>query len=255
MKNTKHENKKTSWEPVEQWYKSIVKDEGHYFHQRIILPGILRLAGNIDSILDLACGNGVLAAHLPNDVEYVGVDISPSLIKAASHRDKQPNHTYLVGDVTKTLNVKKHDFSLATIILAAQNLQQPALAFQNAFKHLTKGGKLIIVLNHPCFRVPRQSSWGVDETKKIQYRRIDRYYSTLEVPIQAHPGKGEKSPFTWSFHHPLAHFINWLFECGFSTEVMEEWCSDKESIGKNSKMENNSRKEIPLFLAIRAVKL
>ena len=239
---------------MEQWYKSIVKDEGHYYHKHIILPGITRLAGKVDSILDLACGTGVLATHLPETVEYVGVDISPSFIKAASQKDKLSHHSYFVADITKPLKLNKKDFSLATMVLAAQNMQNPLMAFRNACNHLVNGGKFILVLNHPCFRVPRQSSWGVDEAKKIQYRRIDRYNSSFEVPIQAHPGRGGASPTTWSFHYPLAQLTNWLFEAGFVTEVMEEWCSDKESSGKNSKMENRSRNEIPMFLAIRAVK-
>lgn len=254
MKHKKTNVKTTSWEPVEQWYKTIVKDEGHYYHKHIILPGISKLAGNVDSVLDLACGTGVLAAHIPPTTEYVGVDISPSFIKEAVKRDKLTNHSYIVADVTKPLNLNIKDFNLATIVLAAQNMQNPLMAFRNASHHLVKGGKFILILNHPCFRVPRQSSWGVDESKKIQYRRIDRYHTSFEVPIQAHPGQGAASPMTWTFHYPLFQFVNWLHESGFVIEIMEEWCSDKESTGKNSKMENKSRSEIPLFLAIRAAK-
>ena len=32
----------TSWEPVAKWYKDLVGSDGHYFHQRIILPGVLK---------------------------------------------------------------------------------------------------------------------------------------------------------------------------------------------------------------------
>ena len=254
MNNKKIENKATSWEPVEKWYQSIVEDEGHYYHRRIILPGVIRLAGSMDSVLDLACGTGVVAQHLPQEVEYVGVDISPSFIKSAHQRKTSPNHAFSVGDVTKPLNLKKKDFSHATLILAAQNMQYPFFAFQNAAKHLKKNGLFIVILNHPCFRIPRQSSWGIDSTKKVQYRRVDRYNSPMEIPIQAHPGKGEHSPSTWSFHYPLSQFTQWLYDAGFAIEIMEEWCSDKQSTGKNARMENNSRKEIPLFLAIRAIK-
>ncbi len=255
MNRKKIAPKSTSWEPVEKWYQSIVENEGHYYHKHIILPGVLRLLGQVESVLDLACGTGVLAHQLPQNVEYVGMDLSPSLIKAASQNNKSPQHTFIVGDVTRPISLKKKDFSTATIILAAQNLQNPLAAFQNAAKHLVKGGKFILVLNHPCFRIPRQSSWEVDAAKKIQYRRIERYHSTMEIPIQSHPSKGGQSSSTWSFHYPLSYFINGLFESGFNTEIMEEWCSDKQSTGKNAKMENNSRKEIPLFLAIRAVKI
>jgi hypothetical protein len=34
---------------------------------------------------------------------------------------------------------------------------------------------MVLLLTHPCFRVPRQSGWGWDEQRKLQYRRVDRY--------------------------------------------------------------------------------
>lgn len=249
----------SSWEPVEKWYQGSVGEEGHYYHQHIVIPGVMRLLAfnpkQKNSVLDLACGPGVLARHLPNEIEYTGVDISPSLIKSAKSMDRNPHHKYLVADATKTLPLEKSDFTHAAIVLAIQNMEFPKLAFQNASHHLVKGGHLIIAMNHPCFRIPRQSSWKVDEEQKIQYRRIDRYSSPLNVPIQAHPSKGEQSASTWSFHFPLAAYSSWLFEAGFAIELIEEWHSDKVSTGKAAKMENRSRSEIPMFMGLRAIKL
>jgi SAM-dependent methyltransferase len=253
---TKKSDKKTStsWEPVEKWYQSIVQDDGHYYHRQIILPGVLKMLGKVTSLLDLACGSGILAKRLPPDVEYTGIDLSASFIKAAEKNDTLPHHHYQIGDITKPLKLQKQDFTHAALILAAQNIEQPKLAFINAAKHLQAGAKFIIVLNHPCFRIPRQSSWGIDDSKKLQYRRIESYFSSMKIPIHAHPSKGDESPATWSFHYPLSSLSSWLLEAGFKIELLEEWYSDKESTGKNAKMENRSRREIPLFLAICAVK-
>lgn len=246
------QNKKTtSWEPVQKWYRGLVEDQGHYYHKQIILPNLLKMIGkDVKSLLDLACGTGVLANVLPSSVNYLGVDISASFIKAAKQKDKNPNHEYLVADATKTLRFSNHDFSHATLILAAQNIEKPLLAFQNVARHLMKGGKFIVVLNHPCFRIPRQSSWGIDDKSKIQYRRIDSYMSEMKIPIHAHPSQKDASASTLSFHYPLSTLVNWLHEAGFVVERMEEWCSDKTSTGKNAKMENRSRQEIPLFLTL-----
>lgn len=248
----------TSWEPVQKWYKNSVGDEGHYYHKQIIMPGILRLLALNEtkkpSVLDLACGQGVLARQLPPTVAYTGIDVSVSLVKSAKQQESNPLHRFFVGDVTKTLPIKEKDFSHATIILALQNIEHPKLALQQAQLHLEAGGQLIIVLNHPCFRIPRQSSWQVDQEKKIQYRRIDRYATSMQIPIQAHPSKGQESPDTMSFHHPISSYIVWLKEAGFVTVHMEEWCSDKISTGSAAKMENRSREEFPLFLTIVARK-
>jgi hypothetical protein len=44
-----------------------------------------------------------------------------------------------------------------------------------------------------------------------------------------------------------------LVESGLYVDAVEEWVSNKNSLpGKRSKAENRARKEIPLFLALRA---
>lgn len=253
------EESSTSWEPVKKWYHSAVGEDGHYFHKQIIIPGVLRLL-NIESsttppaILDLACGQGILGRHIPQNVRYLGFDISPSLVKEAKKADTVNVHDYSVADVTKPLPKQKALFTHATVILALQNIERPDLVFNNVFQNLQSGGKLLLVLNHPCFRIPRQSSWQVDAEKKVQFRRIDRYYSPMQIPIQAHPSKGEKSPNTMTFHHPISDYSKWLHDSGFCITLIEEWCSDKVSTGGAAKMENRSREEIPMFMTILATK-
>ncbi len=242
----------TSWEPVSRWYDEAVGKTGHYYHEHVILPKLLPLLQPEESLLDLACGQGILSKHLSPNRTYLGVDISKSLINSAKQQNKNKLHTFLVSDITLPLTLPKKDFSFCTILLAIQNLQNPLGALQNAFHHMKPGGRLAIVMNHPCFRIPRQSSWGVDSEKKIQYRRIDKYMSSLKIPIQSHPSKGETSEQTFSFHAPLTSWTLWLKEAGFSVEWMEEWCSDKKSTGKCAKMEDISRNEFPLFLCLIA---
>lgn len=247
---------KTSWEKSSSWYKKIVGDDGHYFHQKVIFPKIKKMVDfdNIKSVLDLACGNGVFERQLNSKIVYAGVDISKSFIEEAKQKRKSLNHEFGVADVSKDLPIKKNDFDLVTIILALQNIKDIDGVFRNANKYLKPGGKFLMILNHPIFRIPRQSSWGEDQKNKIQYRRIDRYMSSLEIPISTNPGSFEKSEKTWSFHHPLSKYSELLFENGFLIEKIEEWISDKKSTGLKARMEDRAREEIPMFMAILAVK-
>jgi ubiquinone/menaquinone biosynthesis C-methylase UbiE len=255
----KNPKSKTSWEPVKNWYAGIVGKEGHYYHQHVIIPGVLKimkeegLSGNT-SLLDLACGNGVLSQYLPKDAEYLGVDASPGLIKEARKQDQNPKHRYDIADISKPLRLEKNNFDFATFILAAQNIDPIEPAFKNAYHYLKPGGCFIIVLNHPAFRIPRQSSWQIDTQNKIQYRRVDRYLSSMKIPIQAHPSKGVQSASTFTFHHSLSYYSKALKEAGFVINLIDEWCSDKESTGKAAAMENRSRAEFPLFMTICALK-
>jgi ubiquinone/menaquinone biosynthesis C-methylase UbiE len=241
--------KDTSWKEVGKWYDEIVSKGGHTFHQEVIFPELRKWVKfkEGDAILDLGCGQGVLAREFAEKIPYVGIDAAKPLIQKAKSYSKHP---FYVGDVTKPLKIDKKDFSHIFIILALQNMEEGEKAIENGAKHLRKGGKIILVLNHPCYRIPRQSCWGIDEGKKLQYRRIDRYLSPLEIPIQMHPSKQESSEKTFSYHHPLSTYVKWMVRAGFSITRMEEWHSHKSSTGKLAKMENRAREEFPLFLAI-----
>lgn len=244
----------TSWDEAGKWYHQIVGDEGHHYHQTVIIPQVLKLLSlgpdKNHCLLDLACGQGVLSRHLPPSVSYLGIDLAASLIQAAKKLNRNPLHQFLHADVTQPIPGLSKTFTHGSIILALQNIEFPLQVLKNASRCLVDGAPFIIVLNHPCFRIPRQSSWKIAEDNKIQFRRIDRYMSSMKIPIQTHPGQGKDSAQTWSFHHPLSQYTHWLKEAGFLIESIDEWCSNKTSQGKSAKMENRSRSEIPLFMSI-----
>ena len=192
-----------------------------------------------------------MSHHIPKKLPYVGIDASENLITLAQKSDKNPNHTYIHADVTKTLPVS-HDFSHAIFVLSLQNMKEQDRAVRIAGECLKHGGHLLIILNHPCFRIPRQTSWEIDRENKIQYRRINRYLSPLSIPISMHPGKDETK--TWSYHYPLSSYTKFLNDAGIGIDTMEEWVSDKISVGTAAAMENRAREEFPLFLAILGTK-
>ena len=244
---------KTSWEKDSSWYKDRTKGSGHYFHEHVVIPGAKRLLSLAphSSLLDVGCGSGVLGRAIPKETAYVGIDVSPSLIEQAGREDPS-HHQYKVLDATRSY-LSGQTFTHAACILSLQNMDNQELAIKHAADHLVEYGVLVIVLNHPCFRIPRQSSWGIDPKNKMQYRIINRYLSPLEIPITMHPGK-KQSTVTWSYHLPLSDYAAHLQANGLVIETIEEWSSDKKSVGRTAKMENRTRAEIPLFLAIKAVK-
>ena len=68
-----------SWEKVAPWYNRLTDDgRGHYYHQHVVIPGVLRLldlnskpSSPNPKLVDIACGNGVLAQALPKNVEII----------------------------------------------------------------------------------------------------------------------------------------------------------------------------------------
>lgn len=240
---------------MSKWYSKAVGAEGLFYHKNLILPKSLELLNlkKGDSLIDLGCGQGILNRYIPKGIYYQGIDISKSLVQEARKMIRNKNSRFDTGDITKELKIKKNDFTHAAIILTLQNVENYQKVFDNAFKHLKTNGKLLIVINHPYFRIPRQTSWQIDHQKKLQYRRVDRYLTPLKIPINMNPGQ-PNTKITWSFHYPLQDYVNGLSKVGFLIEKIEEWVSPKISVGKASKMENRARSEFPLFMAILAIK-
>ena len=106
-----------------------------------------------------------------------------------------------------------------------------------------------MVMSHPCFRVPRQSGWGRDAGRQLQFRRIDRYLTPLAVPMASRSVRGKS---TLSHHRPLADYVNGLSANGFRVDAVREIALRDERAG--SRAEQAAFREIPMFLALRAAR-
>lgn len=248
---------KTSWEPIADWYGKHLAQRGT-FHETIVFPKTVALLEPRPegSYVDLACGEGSFSRFLLKHqrVSTLGIDASPQLIKQAQKHATRGSR-FMVGDATHFASqLPKESADGMTCILALQNIEPLAPVFRDAAQILRSNAPFIIVLNHPCFRQPRQSGWGWDEQRKLQYRRLDAYMSSYEMPIIAHPGSDPQVK-TYSYHRPLSAYIHGLSQHGFMVDAIEEWVSEKTSdSGPRAKAENVSRAEFPLFMAIRARK-
>ena len=244
----------TLWDQASRWYDSLVGSQGTDFQKDIIMPGVLRLleVAKKDRVLDLACGQGVFSRYLSQKgVNVEGLDSSSELLKYARTRSGSAIR-YHVGDAADAKNFKEDTFDGIACLMAIQNIEKMDLLFKSACRWLKPGKCFVVVMTHPCFRIPRQSHWGWDEEKKLEYRRVDHYKTETNVPILTPPFADSKS-FTLTYHRPMQSYVSALVQAGLCVDAMEEWISNKNSLpGKRSKAENRARKEIPLFLALRA---
>jgi len=246
----------TDWSDVADWYDQLVGEAGSEYHREVVLPGVIKLLAPQlgDRIVDIACGQGVLCRLLASKgAEVTGIDAAEPLITAARERGPASIH-YHVGDARDLSFLPANHFTAAACVLAIQNMHPIQPVFELTSRVLKSGGLFVIVMMHPCFRGPKESSWGWDEQKKVQYRRVDRYLLPRKSPILAHPGKSHE--YTWSFHKPIEQYIKALRTAGMLIDGIEEWPSHKQSTsGPRAAAENAARKEIPMFMAMRAVKL
>ncbi|MCR4330686.1 MAG: methyltransferase domain-containing protein [Patescibacteria group bacterium] len=247
---------KTSWGKVAAWYDEYLEGKKDSYQRQVILPNLLRLVAPRKGlrVLDIACGQGFFTrAFREAGALADGVDIAPELIAIARARSARGG-VFLVAPADNLSFAKDVSYDVATIVLAIQNIKNLAGSCSEAARVLVPGGRFIIVMNHPAFRVPKHSDWDFEETDKTQYRRVGRYLSAFETKIDMHPGKRESAQ-TISYHRSLQDYAKALVKEGFAVVKIEEWISHKRSErGPRQKAEDIARKEIPLFLMIEAKK-
>lgn len=257
----KDDKKPTSWNSVAGWYDELLSDDDTY-QAKVILPNLLRLLpAKGKKVIDIACGQGFFSKiYAKEGAEVLGLDISPELIKIANkdvNDDLKDKLRFDIASADKLSPVKDNTFDAGMIILAIQNIKEMPETLIEASRVIKSGGTFVLVLNHPCFRIPQGSSWGFDEEKKVQYRRVDAYGIPFATKIDMNPGtKTDKSKVqTISFHRPLQEYFKALGKAGFVVTGIEEWISHKKSQpGPRMEAEDLARKQFPMFLAITARK-
>jgi ubiquinone/menaquinone biosynthesis C-methylase UbiE len=247
---------KTDWTDVADWYDNLVGDAGSEYHQQVVLPGVVRLIAPQpgEKAIDVACGQGVLCRMLQaRAMEVTGVDAAEPLIAAARQRGPE-SIRYQLADARDLRGLPEAYFHAAACVLAIQNIHPLAPVFAAVARVLRPMGRLVIVMMHPCFRGPKETAWGWDDKAIVQYRRVDRYLIPRKTPIVTHPGS-DPDQYTWSFHKPIESYIKAMRSAGLLVDAIEEWPSHKTSTsGPRAAAENTARKEIPMFMAIRAIK-
>lgn len=251
------DNKKTvntSWDKVAPWYDDLLETGGDTYQTKVILPNLVRLLGDTKNkkILDLGCGQGFFSRAFANlGAEVTGVDISKELIVLAG-KNSDGKAKFFVASADK-LPFQEKFFNIVVCVLALQNIENFSGAVEEAARVLVPAGRFLIILNHPAFRIPKQSSWEFDSKQNIQYRRVDAYLSESRAEIIMNPGKGGDKK-TLSFHRSLQVYFKVLAKNGFVVTRLEEWISNKESAnGPKKEAEDRARKEFPLFLGLEAV--
>lgn len=250
---------RTSWDSVAGWYDGWVGEEGSEFHREVAVPALLSLCRprKGENILDIGAGQGVLAPYITQaGALYTGVDASPSLLRLARKRHGRLGR-FLLGDACELQAVDglhAGQFDAVVFLLSIQDMNplEPALA--SAAWALRPGGRLVLLVTHPAFRVPRQSGWGWDEGRKLYYRRVDSYLTPLAVPMKMLSGQEKVG--TRSFHRPLSAYVNALSANGLLVDWLEEIPSHRANAPpERSKAAIHARDEIPLFLGLRARKV
>lgn len=241
------------------WYDGWVGDHGSAYHQQLAIPAVLDLLQprGGDEILDVGGGQGVLAPYLVEEGARVTVvDASARLISAAKRRHRSlKGARFVVGDARRlpaVAGLEHGGFDAAVFMLSIQDMDPLIDVVHGIDWALKDTARVVLLMTHPAFRQPRHSGWGVDEGRKLTYRRIDAYLGEMAVPMKS---LGGGLP-TRSFHRPLSTYVNALADAGFLTDAMLEIpdLPPERRPGRVARGDGRVNAEIPIFLALRAVR-
>jgi len=251
-------NRPAGWDAAADWYVGWVGEFGSEHHRRIAIPAALHLLDVRpgERVLDVGCGHGVLARPLLDaGAEYTGVDASPRLI-AAAKRSYGSAARFVVGDATRLADVRElagQAVDAAIFLLSIQDMDPLDAAVAGAARLIVPGGRMVIVMTHPAFRIPRHSGWGWDESRKLRYRRVDSYLTEMAIPLS--PTAGRRTVST-TYHRPIEAYVAALADAGLAIDALRELPTFKSArSGPTAKAENAANREFPLFLALRARKI
>ena len=253
------QKKNTSWGKVAGWYNLLLEEGEDTYQEKLIKPNLLRILSVRpgEQVLDVGCGQGYFARELAKlGAKVLGVDVAGELVKLAAQK-AGPNEKYLVLSAEIMAVLLGGRFDAAICVLALQNIKNFQAAILEMSRVLKPGGRCVLVLNHPAFRIPLASEWGFDEAKNVQYRKIQGYMTEIAQAVDMTQGEkdAKKKKFTWSFHRPLQVYFKAFAKAGFAVTRLEEWVSFKVSDkGPRKTAEDKSRKEIPLFMCLELKK-
>lgn len=102
-------------------------------------------------LLDIGCGTGALVKFLPEDIDYVGFDLSQAYIDKAIARWGRGRRSFICGRISAMLDRKLAPFDVAIAIGVLHHLDDKEAndLFVLALKSLISGGRLITI--DPCF--------------------------------------------------------------------------------------------------------
>lgn len=263
MKNLSQ--KDTSWNAVAEWYDELLKNDDS-FQAKVILPNLLRILDlkKGEQVFDLACGQGYFANVFAHSGAVVTAsDLSKNLIETAKKNSKLATPNLGEGKISfynsaanRSPFLKDNSIDTIVVVLAIQNIENVSEVFAECNRVLKKNGRIVLVLNHPSFRVPQGSDWYFADG--IQSRIVSQYLSPSKIYIDMTPGENnpKKKIKTISFHRSLQDYVKIFSKNGFMISRLEEWISHKQSqVGPRQKAEDKARKEIPMFMCIEVKKI
>jgi 2-polyprenyl-3-methyl-5-hydroxy-6-metoxy-1,4-benzoquinol methylase len=250
---------RAAWETNAQWWDATYK-EGNDFHLRLVAPATERLLDvrAEETILDVACGNGVFSRRMARlGATVVGFDFSASFIECArkrtvEHADRIEYHVLDATDRDAMLALGEGRFDAAVCTMAIMDMSDIDPLAEVLPRLLVPRGRFVFSILHPCFNNPSTRMVAEYEDKEGDLRtvrtvKVERYMTTLSA--KGIGIVGQPVPQTY-FHRPLHALLEPFFTNGLVLDGLEETAFTDPSNARGP-LSWDHYSEIPPVLVVR----
>lgn len=251
-----------AWEKKAAFWDEMM-GEGNAFQRELIGPATERLLEVLpgESVLDVACGNGVFSRKLAElGVTVVAVDFSEKFVELARARTERAGYgdavEYLVADATdeeQMLALGEERFDAVVCNMALMDMLAIDPLMRVLRRLLKPKGRFVFSVQHPAFNsnAVRLSLEEEDRDGTLVETYSVKVTGYLHVP----PGKGMGMPGEPVahpyFHRPLGALFGACFRAGFAVDGLEEPSFARPEDGSGPLSWENFV-EIPPVLVVRA---
>ena len=219
------------WDAKAEYWDARIGDS-NAFQRHLVGPAAERLLAIQpgETVLDVACGNGVFARRLAQlGVRVVATDFSARFLELArarssEHADRIDYRQVDATDEAQLLALGEARFDIAVCNMALMDMPVLDPLLRALPRLLTAGGRFVFAVPHPAFNsnAVRLTLEEEDRGGDVVETRAVKVTGYLRVP----PGKGAGMPGEpaphWYFHRPLSELLGACFAAGFVLDGLEE---------------------------------
>lgn len=226
------------WNNKAEFWDEMHGDLGNQFHQTLIGPSVEELLDlkEGERILDIGCGNGVVARRLAElGGQVTAFDFSSELIKLAKARGNQgePISYHIIDATDEDAMVVLGEGQFDAIVCTMTMMDVPIIVpIFKAVKRLLNGtGRFVFSTAHPAFN--SNNPIFVHEVEDRDGVISDYYAVKLRAYLDIPPVKGSGSPNEpnphYYYHRPLHELLGTAFASGLVLDGLIEPAYPPES--------------------------
>ena len=158
------------------------------------------------SILDIGCGTGVIIDYLPDNIKYVGFDLSSKYIDYAKNKYKKQGKFYC-EDINKISNLQPNtfDFVVSIGVIHHLNNNEAITLLNKAKKYLKPGG--VLTTMYPIFikNQSRISRFMMNNDRGDYIRNIGGYRELFSRVFKKTDDYIVNDMLMYSYEHYITH--------------------------------------------------